>query len=203
MTDSEIKQPELKIIGASKAGLPDAPVLADETLRDAGIDPDRLSITYLGEPESEVRAVAAPWATRLVLGFILWTAMYLLKQTDVVLPGWAHASTALIIGLIILQGTCGALITASERLAARLEWDHYVAGTVAEILSTLPELVVIAFLIPISPLTAFVVALVTIYNNALVFSVYSYSSYSISFYRCHTKHVFCGLDRRTIKPRIY
>ena len=41
----------------------------------------------------------------------------------------------MIIGLVILQGACGALVTASERLAARLEWDHYVAGTLAEILS--------------------------------------------------------------------
>lgn len=154
--------------------MPDAPELADEKLRDAGIDPDRLSISYLGEPDKQVRAVSFPWAARLGLGFALWTAMYVLRQTDVELPGWAHASTALIIGLIIIQGTCGALITASERLAARLEWDHYVAGTVAEILSTLPELIVIAFLIPISPLTAFVVALVTIYNNALVFSIYSF-----------------------------
>jgi hypothetical protein len=85
-----------------------------------------------------------------------------------------HAPVALIVGLLILQAACGALVTASERLAARLEWDHYVAGTVAEILSTLPELVVIGFLIPVSPLTAFVIALVTIYNNALVFSIYSF-----------------------------
>jgi hypothetical protein len=35
-------------------------------------------------------------------------------------------------------------------------------------------LVVIAFIIPISPSMAFVVALITIYNNALVFSLYSY-----------------------------
>ena len=65
-------------------------------------------------------------------------------------------------------------MTANERLAARLDWNHYVAGTCAEILSTLPELVVIGFLIPVSPLTAFVIALVTIYNNALVFSIYSF-----------------------------
>ena len=48
------------------------------------------------------------------------------------------------------------------------------AGTAAEILATLPELVVIGFLIPVSPMTAFVIALMTIYNNALVFSIYSF-----------------------------
>ena len=31
-----------------------------------------------------------------------------------------------------------------------------------------------SFIIPVSPLTAFVIALITIYNNALVFSLYSY-----------------------------
>jgi hypothetical protein len=66
------------------------------------------------------------------------------------------------------------LVTATERLAAAMRWDHYVAGTVAEILATLPEFAVIAFLVPVSPLTAFVTALITIYNNAVVFSIYSY-----------------------------
>ena len=160
--------------GVAGAGLPDAPEHADETLRDAGIDPDRLSISYLGEPKAQARAVPAPWAARLVTGFGLWLLLQLLQRFELEMPGWAHAPISLIIGLIILQGACGALVTASERLAARLDWDHYVAGTVAEILSTLPELVVIGFLIPVSPLTAFVIALITIYNNALVFSIYSY-----------------------------
>jgi hypothetical protein len=62
----------------------------------------------------------------------------------------------------------------TERFAARMRWTHYVAGTAAEILSTLPELVVIAFLVSVSPLTVFIVAMVTIYNNALVFSINSY-----------------------------
>jgi len=160
--------------GVAGAGLPDAPGFADQALRDAGIDPDRISIAYLGEPEAKARAVPLPWATRLATGVVLWTLLYILKRNGIEPPDWAQAPLALIIGLIILQGACGALITASVRLAARLEWDHYVAGTAAEILSTLPELVVIAFLIPVSPVTAFVIALITIYNNALVFSIYSY-----------------------------
>ena len=172
MTTSEIdaKHPA----GVAGAGLPDAPEHADDTLRDAGIDPDRLSIAYLGKPEAKARAVHAPWAARLAIGFAVWAMLYLLNLNDVQVPIWAHAPVALIVGLLILQVACDALVTASERLAARLDWDHYVAGTAAEILSTLPELVVIGFLIPVSPLTAFVIALVTIYNNALVFSIYSF-----------------------------
>ncbi len=84
------------------------------------------------------------------------------------------AVLSLVVGLIILQVACQVLVTATERFASRMGWSHYVAGTVAEILATLPECVVIAFLVPISPLTAFVLSMVTIYNNALVFSIYSY-----------------------------
>jgi len=160
--------------GVAGAGLPDAPGHVDDALRDAGIDPDRLSISYLGKPGIGARAIYAMWATRLLLGFSLWMLLYLLNLYDVRVPSWLHAAVALVVGLLILQAACDALVTASERLAARLEWDHYIAGTVAEILATLPELVVIAFLIPVSPLTALVIALVTIYNNALVFSIYSF-----------------------------
>jgi hypothetical protein len=90
------------------------------------------------------------------------------------LPPVVKAVASLVIGVLVLKSACDALITATERFAARHVWHHYVAGTVAEILSTLPELVVICFVIPVSPLAAMVIALVTIYNNALVFSVYSY-----------------------------
>lgn len=172
MTTPDIEQVDQA--GVAGAGLPDAPEYADQTLRDAGIDPDRVSIAYLGEPEAKAQAIPTPWAARLSIGVALWTLVFLLNRNGIELPVWAQAPVALIIGLIILQGACGALITASVRLAARLDWDHYIAGTVAEILSTLPELVVIGFLIPVSPLTAFVIALITIYNNALVFSIYSY-----------------------------
>lgn len=160
--------------GVAGAGLPDAPELADATLRDAGIDPDRLSIAYLGNPASIARAVHGPWATRLAIGLAIWTTLTLLEANGVSVPLWVRTPATLIVGLLILQVACAALVTASERLAARLDWNHYVAGTCAEILSTLPELVVIGFLIPVSPLTAFVIALVTIYNNALVFSIYSF-----------------------------
>lgn len=156
------------------AGLPDASAASRDKLRDAGIDPDRLSIRYFGRPGARLRAVPPGWASRLLLGFGLWCGTYLLDAAGILLPRWLEALLTLSIGLLIIQVACSALIIASERLAARFGWDHYVAGTVAEILSTLPELVVIGFLIPVSPVAAFVIALVTIYNNALVFSVYSF-----------------------------
>ncbi len=171
---SPAEQESPKPVGVAGAGLPGAPAHADAALRDAGIDPERLSIAYLGDPARKARAVR-PWlALRMGLGFALWAALTLLEIAGVTVPAWAEAPAALVTGVLVLSAACSALITASQRLAARLDWDHYVAGTAAEVLSTLPELVVIAFLVPVSPLTAFIVALVTVYNNALVFSIYSY-----------------------------
>lgn len=155
-------------------GLPGASVKAEDTLRHEGIDPDRLFILHLGLPRALLHKTIPPWAKRIISGFILWFVLYSLNGALNILPEWLLALLSLLTGLLILQGSCEALVTATERLAARRRWNHYTAGTVAEILSTLPELVVIAFVTPVSPLTAFVIALITIYNNTLVFSLYSY-----------------------------
>ena len=156
------------------AGLPDASPESDRELHKAGIDPDRLSILHLGQPPNLLEYDNPPWARRMTVGYLLWLLLYLLDRFGVVLPKFIAAALSLLVGLIILQVACQVLVTATERFAARMNWTHYVAGTVAEMLSTLPELVVIAFVIPVSPLTAFVIVMVTIYNNALVFSIYSY-----------------------------
>lgn len=100
--------------------------------------------------------------------------MAVAEQAGFTIPLFVELWGSLLIGLIILQASCDALITATERLAARNHWDHYIAGTLAEIFSTAPEFVVIGFVVPVSPIAAVVIALATIYNNALVFSLYSY-----------------------------
>jgi len=156
------------------AGLPGAPARAERRLRRAGIDPDRLSILYLGVPRGAWRPPYPPWARRLALGLLLWGILFGLERAGVALPSWASAAGALVTGLILLQAACAAFVAGSERLAARLDWDHYVAGTAAEILSTLPEFVAIGFVVAVSPVSAFTLALITIYLNTLVFSLYSY-----------------------------
>jgi hypothetical protein len=110
----------------------------------------------------------------MAIAYSLWLLFYLLEYIGIVFPPFLTAVFSLVVGLVILQVACQVLVSATERFAARMGWSHYVAGTVAEILSTLPECVVIVFVIPVSPLTAFVIAMITIYNNALVFSIYSY-----------------------------
>ena len=158
----------------ASVGLPGAPSAAEDELRDAGIDPDRLAIRWLGPPRALLKSAKPLWKSRFSFGILLWLGLLFAEHFTLNLPQWAWAGLFLFIGLIILQAACEALISSTERLAARLKWTHYVAGTVTEILATLPELVVIAFLIPISPVTALTVALITLYNNTLVFSLYSY-----------------------------
>ncbi len=155
-------------------GLRGASPEAEQQLRSRGIDPRRLSISRLGRPGHLLWRGYPRWGRRIVGGLLLWGTLVLLERQLVLRGGWLNVLASLTVGLLVLQGACDALVTASERLAARLEWDHYVAGSVAEILSTLPELVVIGFIVPVSPWAALVIALVTIYNNALIFSLYSY-----------------------------
>jgi len=110
----------------------------------------------------------------MLIGIALWGALVVLERLDYALPAVVRSVSSLLVGLLILRTACDALITAAERIAARKRWDHYVAATLAEMLSTLPELVAIGFVVVVSPAAALTIALVTIYNNAIVFSVYSY-----------------------------
>ena len=158
----------------AQAGLPGADPHVEAPLIQAGIDPDRLSIFKFGQKPLSVSPHLSPWTKRLLLGLTLWLFSKFLQASPILPESFFHASLSLIIGLIILQVACEALLKTTEKIAARLHWNHYVAGTVAEILSTIPELVVIAFIIPVSPVVAFIITLITIYNNALVFSLYSY-----------------------------
>jgi len=172
-THSQTERPE-QVRPEVTAGLPGAPSALHKYLRKTGIDPDRLSILHLGRPAYLRNSRTPAWAVRMAVGYVLWIALFLIDLSSIELPHYLEAIFSLAVGLLIIQVACQVLVTATERFAARMGWTHYVAGTASEILSTLPECVVIAFLVPVSPLTAFIVAMITIYNNALVFSIYSY-----------------------------
>lgn len=117
------------------------------------------------------------WEILMALGLVSWVALFVNERTGLVAPEQHHALFAglqLVTGLLVIQGSCEAFIHGVERLGARLHWDGFISGTVGSVLSTLPEFVVIAFLVQVDPLAAFVTAAVTIYNNALAFSIYSF-----------------------------
>lgn len=154
------------------AGLPHAQSRVEDKLRRSGIDPDRLSIFQFGL-KAHLHTIP-PWVWQLGIGLILWLLTFTFEERLIETSAFLLAAIELVTGLTILMAACELLVTATERLAARFQWNHYSAGSLAEILSTIPELVVIAFLIPVSPVTAFTVSIVTIYNNSLVFSLYSF-----------------------------
>jgi Ca2+/Na+ antiporter len=113
----------------------------------------------------------------MAAGLVLWAFLFgadhygVLRMAE---HGAWVAGLQLLTGLLVIQGACEAFIHGVERLGARLRWDGFISGTVGSVLSTLPEFVVIAFLVQVDPLAAFVTATVTIYNNALAFSIYSF-----------------------------
>lgn len=130
-----------------------------------------------------LRAVAARhrgltgWQKVMGFGLLLWV---LVAANDG--QGWLPsehnqgliAAVQLLAGLAILQGACEAFVQGVERLGARFRWEGFISGTIGSMVATLPEFVVIAFLVAVQPLAAFVTAVVTIYNNALAFSLYSF-----------------------------
>ena len=117
------------------------------------------------------------WELFMWIGLALWAALFANEHWPFV-NAQEHkgliATVQLVTGLLVIQGACEAFLHGVERLGARFHWDGFISGTVGSVLSTLPEFVVIAFLVMVDPLAAFVTATVTIYNNALAFSVYSF-----------------------------
>ena len=115
------------------------------------------------------------WQWLMAVGMALWVALALNDHFH-----WVEESPRLFAGLnlctglLIIQGACEAFLHGVERLGARRRWDGFISGTIGSALSTLPEFVVIAFLVLVQPMVAFVTATVTIFNNALAFSIYSF-----------------------------
>jgi hypothetical protein len=100
-------------------GLPGASPKLMESVRESGIDPDRLSIIKLGQKASFLlKPPYASWLWRLILGLGLWNVSLLLRSGIVPISEFQLAIVQLVTGLIILQVACEALITATERLAA-------------------------------------------------------------------------------------
>jgi CRP-like cAMP-binding protein/Ca2+/Na+ antiporter len=117
------------------------------------------------------------WEILMAVGLVAWVALWINESAGLIAVEEHHvlfAGLQLATGLLVIQGSCEAFIHGVERLGARLHWDGFISGTVGSVLSTLPEFVVIAFLVQVDPLAAFVTAAVTIYNNALAFSIYSF-----------------------------
>ncbi len=126
--------------------------------------------------EAQYRGITA-WQGFMAVGIIMWFAVAVNKfvtLVDISQSEIGYATYQLIAGMLILQGSCEGFIIGVERIGARYRWDGFISGTVGSILSTLPEFVVIAFLVMVDPMAAYVTAIVTIFNNSLAYSIYSF-----------------------------
>ena len=98
----------------AQAGLPGADPHVEAPLIQAGIDPDRLSIFKFGQKPLSVTPHLSPWTKRLLLGLILWLSSEFLQATGILPESFFHASLSLLIGLIVLQVACEALLKATK-----------------------------------------------------------------------------------------
>lgn len=152
-------------------GVPSHPLHLHEALVRAGLDPDRLGRFKLGWPH-ELRF---KWLPRFALVMSLFVVLELHHRYPLVsLDKWLVGGLYLLLGLVIIQAACQALLQATIAIASRLRVSHYLTATVGEIVATLPEVVVVGYLVVESPLAAFVMVMMTLYNNTLVFSFYSF-----------------------------
>jgi Ca2+/Na+ antiporter len=111
------------------------------------------------------------WRWGLPAGFALVGAATAIEHAGPHLPILINALLA-VGGLITIAGSCEVLISATVGLAGRLRWNEYVAGTIAGLASNLPEIVMLGFVVAADVRVAFVVTLLTLHINALVFSIF-------------------------------
>lgn len=89
-------------------------------------------------------------------------------------PHWPLPVNAMLAlgGLLTIAGSCEVMILAAVGLAGKLRWNEYVAGVIAGLASNLPEIAMLAFVVAADVRIAFVVTLLTLHINALVFSIF-------------------------------
>jgi hypothetical protein len=93
--------------------------------------------------------------------------------THGMLPTWLHAALLGAGGLATVFGSCEALIKSVERVAKRLGWNPFVAGTMGGLASNVPELVMLGFVLAAAPRIGFIVTCLTLHVGALAFGLYS------------------------------
>lgn len=76
-------------------------------------------------------------------------------------------------GLLVVFGSCEAMIKSVDGVAKRVKWNQFVAGTMAGLASNVPELVMLGFVIAKEPRVGFIVVALTLHVGAATFGLYS------------------------------
>src|SRR3954447_5732760 len=74
-------------------------------------------------------------------------------------------------GLALIAGSCEALILSVEGMSARLGWNKFVGGTIAAVVSNVPEISLLGFFVAKDPTMAFIIGMMSVYTNSMVFAL--------------------------------
>ncbi len=113
------------------------------------------------------------WIGFLVGGGALVGGAMGAEAAAVAVPEWAIGALLGLGGLLVVFGSCEAMIKGVEGAAARLDMNEFVAGTMAGLASNVPELVMLGFVIAAAPRVGFIVTLLTLHVGAAAFGIYS------------------------------
>lgn len=113
------------------------------------------------------------WIGMLVGGGALVGLATGLHMGHIVEEGALLASLLGLGGLLVVFGSCEAMIKAVEGVAARMKMNAFVAGTMAGLASNIPELVMLGFVLAAKPRVGFIVTALTLHVGAATFGLYS------------------------------
>lgn len=88
-------------------------------------------------------------------------------------PEWLLATALGLGGLVVVFGSCEAMIKSVEGIGRRFGLNPFVAGTMGGLASNVPELVMLGFVLAAAPRVGFIVTCLTLHIGALVLGVYS------------------------------
>ncbi|MBY8996918.1 MAG: hypothetical protein KGD60_04250 [Candidatus Thorarchaeota archaeon] len=114
------------------------------------------------------------WQISYIVGLAIVLSLIVLEFFSFHLPENTLAITELFGGILLIAGSCEAFVLSVEGIAHNAKMTDYVAGIYASLASTIPELVLIAFLLFRGQYEmAWVLALATIFMNSIVFALYT------------------------------
>ncbi|MFN7698956.1 MAG: hypothetical protein ACK6CU_07925 [Deltaproteobacteria bacterium] len=108
------------------------------------------------------------WGWVLVVGLVLAATLHFVH-----VPGALGAVLELVGGLLLIGGSCEALIISVEGGSALLGWSKFVGGTFAAVVSNIPEIALLGFFVVDDPTMAFIIGMMSVYTNSMTFALYA------------------------------
>lgn len=112
------------------------------------------------------------WVKVLSIGLVLLAAAAFAQHALAAHPAVLGALHA-VGGLMVIFGSCEAMILCVGGIAERMRWNPFVAGTMAGMAGNVPEIVMLAFVLAAKPRIGFIVVAMTLHVGAMAFGLYS------------------------------